>query len=101
MKQIVKINTALSDKPYFVKVDRSDYSLDQIFTEAVKALKENGNPLESKQLEHLYDTHQMFNAHHTVQKGSLLSDLVGERQVVADQEIQLFEIDLITSHAGG
>lgn len=98
--QVVKINTALSNKPYFVKVG-SDMSVNTVMTEAISSLKNTGRPLEATQLEQLYDTHQLFNGGGEIEKGSILSELTSSTKIVGDQSIQLTEIDLIASHAGG
>jgi hypothetical protein len=98
---IVKINTALSNRPYFVKIADPDYSIDQVFSEAIKTLKNSGRPLEGAQLEQLYQNHQIFNGGREVQKGELFHELKLQRSIANQQEITIAELDLIASHAGG
>ncbi|MCF2139155.1 MAG: hypothetical protein K9W44_03790 [Candidatus Lokiarchaeota archaeon] len=98
---IVKINSALSNKPFFIKIDDPSLSVDTIFNEAIIQLKNAGKPLESQQLAQLYERHQIFNSGNIVQKGDLFSDLIKKKQVVGDQEVKIAELDLVTSHSGG
>ena len=98
---VVKINTALSNKPFFVKISDPKISIDRIFSEAINTLKNSGRPLESQQLEQLYENHQIFNAGRSIQKGDLFADLTKTNQKLADQDITLAEIDLVSSHSGG
>ena len=98
---VVKINTALSNKPLFIKIEDPDMSVDRIFTEAINTLRNTGRPLESQQLSQLYERHQIFNAGKTIQKGDLFSDLSRKNQVVGEQEVTVAELDLVTSHSGG
>ena len=98
---VVKINTALSNKPYFVKISDPNMSLDRIFQEAILTLQNAGKPLESQQLEQLYKQHQMFNNGRVVEKGMLFKELNKIEQQVGDQLVEIAEIDLVTSHAGG
>ena len=98
---VVKINTALSNKPFYVKVADPEITIDRIFTEAISSLKSSGRPLEGKQLEELYEKHQIFNAGKNIQKGDLFQDLAQKEQVLGDQHINVAELDLVTSHAGG
>lgn len=103
MKQsnVVKINTALSNKPFFIKVEDNNMTIDRIISSAIDTMKNQGNPLEAKQLEDLYKKHQMFNGSNTVLKGSILNELQPQSQQIDDQEIQIFEIDMVSAHAGG
>ena len=98
---IVKINTALSNRPYFVKINDAHYTVDQVFTEAIKSLKTSGRPLEGTQLEQLYENHQIFNSGKEVQKGELFHELKFQSTMVNNQEVTIAELDLIASHAGG
>lgn len=98
---VVKLNTALSNKPYFIKVDDVDSSIDRVVTKAISSLRGNGKPLEADQLEQLYDSHQMFNGNQVVEKGSLLAELDASSQTIGQQEVQLYNLNLIASHAGG
>lgn len=98
---IVKINSALSNKPFFIKIDDPAISIDTIFNEAISQLKNSGKPLESQQLAQLYEQHQIFNSGKVVQKGDLFTDLIQKKQVVGDQEVKVAELDLVTSHSGG
>ncbi len=72
---IVKINTALSNKPFFIKITDPTLSVDRIFSEAISTLRNSGKPLESQQLEQLYKAHQIFNSGKVIQKGDLFTDL--------------------------
>jgi hypothetical protein len=98
---VVKINTALSSKPFFVRISDQHLSLDRIFTEAVQTLDAQGKPLEAQQLEQLYETHQMFNAGHVVHKGDLFHQLAHTTANVGNKTVQVLEVDLVTAHAGG
>jgi len=97
---VVKINTALSNKPFFVKIHDPNMSLDSIFKEAISTLKET-KPLESQQLEQLYQTHQIFNEGKLVQKGDLFTELGKKDQAVGHMTAHVAELDLIASHSGG
>ena len=98
---VVKINTAMSNKPFFVKITNPDMSVDRIFAEAISTLKNIGRPLESQQLENLYEKHQIYNDGALKTKGSLFSELKMEEQTVGSSEVQIASLDLISSHAGG
>lgn len=98
---IVKINTALSNKPFFVKIDNPEMSIDRIITEAIDTLENTGKPLESQQLQQLYDTHQILNNSQSVTKGTLFTELITDQQEVAGQQIEIAELNLVTSHSGG
>lgn len=98
---VVKINTALSNKPFFVKISDPEMSIDRIFSEAISTLKNSGRPLESQQLEQLYENHQIFNAGKTIHKGDLFTDLTTTHQKLAEQDVTVAELDLVTSHSGG
>ena len=98
---VLKINTALSNKPFFIKITDPSMSMDRIFAEAISTLQANGKPLESQQLDQLYHNHQLFNGGKVIQKGDLLRDLELKTQQVGDQHIQVAEMSLVTSHAGG
>lgn len=50
---VLKINTALSNKPFFMKITDPSFTMDKIFTEAIATLQTSGKPLESKQLDSL------------------------------------------------
>ena len=98
---VVKINTALSNKPFFVKINDPDMSIDRIFSEAIQTLNNTGRPLESQQLQQLYDKHQIFNSGKTIQKGDLFKDLTQSSQTIGAQNVIVAELDLVTSHSGG
>jgi hypothetical protein len=98
---IVKISSALSNKPIFIKIEDPDMSVDRIFNEAINTLRNTGRPLESQQLAQLYERHSIFNSGKSVQKGDLFKDLSRKNQVVGDQEVMVAELDLVTSHSGG
>ena len=98
---VVKINTALSNKPFFVKISDPEITIDRIFSEAITSLKGSGRPLEGKQLEQLYEKHQIFNAGKTVAKGDLFKELSQTEQKIGEQDITVAELDLVTSHSGG
>jgi len=100
-QMVVKISTALSNKPMFVRINDSGMSIDRIMTEAVATLRNGGKPLEAQQLEELMKQHQIFNNGKVIQKGDLFSDLEKKMQTVGDQSIQVAELDLISSHHGG
>jgi hypothetical protein len=98
---IVKINTALSNKPFFVKITDPALSIDQIFREAILTLNKSGKPLESQQLDQLYKAHQIFNGGKVVQKGDLFTDLAAQSQTIGTKNVILAELDLVSSHSGG
>lgn len=98
---VLKINTALSNKPIYVKISDPNMSMDRIIGEAISTLQNSGKPLESEQLSSLYQNHQMFNNGQVIQKGSLFSELSSKTQQIGTQDISVTEIDLVTSHSGG
>jgi len=99
-QRIVKIQSALSNKPTYVRVD-GDMSIDRIFNEAIMNLRNSGMALDANSLEQLYKSHQIFANNLVVDKGQLFSELPTERQMVGDQTIDVLELNLVTSHAGG
>jgi hypothetical protein len=98
---IVKINTALSNKPLFVKINNSDMTIDRIFSEAIHTLSNTGRPLESQQLAQLYEQHQIFNSGKIISKGDQFKNLQNTTQTVGDQHVIVAELYLVTSHSGG
>lgn len=98
---VVKISTALSNKPLFVRISDNTMSVDRIFLEAISTLRNGGKPLEAQQLEQLMQQHQIFNNGKVVQKGDLFKDLEKKQQTVGNQAIQVAELDLVSSHHGG
>jgi hypothetical protein len=76
-------------------------SIDGIFSEAISALQNTGKPLESQQLEQLYKEHQIFNDGRVVEKGELFKELNRKEQTIGKQNIEVAELDLVTSHSGG
>ncbi len=98
---VLKINTALSNKPFFVKITDMNMSVDRIFGEAISTLTNTGRPLEAQQLDQLFKQHQIFNNGKIVQKGDLFKELDAKATQVGDQQVQVAEIDLVTSHTGG
>lgn len=98
---VLKISTALSNKPFFVRVTDNNMSVDRIFGEAINTLNNSGRPLEAQQMDQLYKQHQLFQNGRTVQKGDLFKDLTMKVQEIGDQRVNVAEIDLVTSHSGG
>ena len=98
---VVKINTALSNKPFFVKIGDSSMTISRIFSEAISTLRNTGRPLESDQLNQLFEHHQIFNSGKIVQKGELFKDLSKTTQKVNEQSVTMVELDLVSSHSGG
>ena len=98
---VVKINTALSNKPFFVKITDPNITTSRIFLEAISTLRNTGRPLESDQLNQLFQHHQIFNSGKTVQKGELFKDLSTTRQSINEQNVTMVELDLVSSHSGG
>jgi hypothetical protein len=98
---VVKINTSLSNRPFFVKIIEPNMSIDSIFIEAISTLKNSGHPLESDQLSQLYKAHQIFNEGKVFQKGDLFSDLGKKEQTIGKQKVIVAELDLVSSHSGG
>ena len=98
---VVKINTALSNKPFFVKITDPNISISRIFSEAIFTLRNTGRPLESDQLDQLFQHHQIFNSGKTVQKGELFKELSATSQTINNQNVTLVELDLVSSHSGG
>jgi len=101
LNYVVKINTALSNKPLFVKISDTGMSADRIFSDAISTLRNSGKPFEATQLEELYSSHDIFNSGKIIQKGDLFKDFDMKAQVVGNQEVQVAELDLVTSHSGG
>jgi hypothetical protein len=100
--KVLKINTALSNKPFFVNVTHLENpSLDTILTEAVSSLKAQGKPLEADQLAQLAEHHQMYNGNKVHTKGTLFNELARVSQNMGDQTVEMAELNLITAHAGG
>ena len=97
----MKINTALSNKPFFVTIADPNISIDRIFNEAISALQNTGKPLESQQLDELYKEHQIFNNGKVIKKGILFKELKRNKQTVGNQDVEVAELDLVTSHSGG
>ncbi|MCD4716797.1 MAG: hypothetical protein K8R45_08655, partial [Desulfobacterales bacterium] len=93
--------TALSNKPFFVKIGDPDMTVSRIFFEAISTLRNTGKPLESDQLSQLFSHHQIFNSGKTVQKGELFRDLSATSQSVNEQDVTMVELDLVSSHSGG
>lgn len=98
---VVKINTALSNKPFFVRITDPDMTISRIFSEAISTLRNTGRPLESDQLSQLFSHHQIFNSGKTVQKGELFRDLSATNQSINEQNVTIVELDLVSSHSGG
>ena len=98
---IVKINSALSNQPFYIKIDHQSISVDTIISEAIKNLITAGRPLESKQLESLYKSHHLFNEGKNITKGTLYQDLSKKTDKVQGNAIEIAEIDLIARHSGG
>jgi len=98
---VVKINTALSNKPFFVKITDPSMTISRIFSEAISTLRNTGRPLESDQLNQLFEHHQIFNSGKTVQKGEIFRDLSKTTRNVNEQNMTMVELDLVSSHSGG
>jgi len=98
---VVKINTALSNKPFFVKINDPTMTISRIFSEAISTLRNTGRPLESDQLNQLFEHHQIFNSGKTVEKGELFKDLSTTKQSINEQNVTMVELDLVSSHSGG
>lgn len=84
-----------------MKIQDPQISIDHIFTEAIKSLKNEGRALEAKQLNHLYENHQIFNAGKVVKKGDLFEELKSTKKTINDANVVIGELDLVASHAGG
>ena len=78
---VLKINTALSNKPFFVRITDPDMSIDRIFGEAISTLNNTGRPLEGQQLDQLYKQHQLFSNGRVIQKGDLFKDLTSKNRI--------------------
>jgi hypothetical protein len=98
---VIKINTALNNKPFFVKITDPCMTISRIFSEAIFTLRNTGRPLESDQLDQLFQHHQIFNSGKTVQKGELFKDLSATSQSINEQNVTMVELDLVSSHSGG
>ena len=100
---VMKICSALSNKPHYIKIDQETFSIDHVITEAIYTLKNMGRPLESSQLEQQYQSHQMYVNGQVLSKGSIFSELSDkmETKIINNQEIQVLNVDLIASHSGG
>jgi len=100
-KYVVKISTALSNTPFFVKINDPTMSVDRIFAEAISTLNNSGKPLESQQLEQLYKAHQIFNEGKVIQKGDIFSELEKKMQTFGNMNVSVAELNLVSSHSGG
>lgn len=98
---ILKINTALSDSPFYIKIDQEHMSIDSIISEAIDELENVGKPLQSKQLATLYESHQLFNQGRQVSKGNLFTDLKRNVEQIEGRSVEVAEIDMVTHHSGG
>ncbi|RLI63924.1 MAG: hypothetical protein DRO88_08665 [Promethearchaeia archaeon] len=98
---ILKINTALADTPFYVKIDHEEMSIDSIFAEAITELKNVGKPLQSQQLSALYESHQIFNQGKQIEKGHLFSELNRNVQDLNGNPVEIAELDMIMHHSGG
>jgi len=102
LNKVIQINTALSNKPFFINVSNLDNpSIDTVINEAVSSLEAQGRPLEAQQLTQLYESHQLYNGNQTRAKGDLFTDLATVRKTVGEQDVEIAELTLMTSHAGG
>ncbi len=101
MKNICKINLALSDQPLYVAVNDENMSLDSIFKEAVSSLQQAGRTHESQQLASLYKDHDIFSAGKLVSKGLPFKDLSKDTRVINEEQVTFAEIELMTQHVGG
>lgn len=99
--KILKICTALSNKPMFVKIESGDMSIDSIIKETISTLRNSGKPLESDQLEQLYNHHQLFNDGKNVNKGDFFNSLQTTIETVSNQDVEVAELSLISAHSGG
>lgn len=105
-ESVLRIQSALSNKPTFIKVGDLNYSMDRVILDAISNLKNSGKPLEGEQLEQLYKQHQLFSQGKVVQKGDLLKDLFSQKDLISTQsvrgrEVQVLSIDMVSSHSGG
>ncbi|MHA1674714.1 MAG: hypothetical protein ACTSYI_13930 [Promethearchaeota archaeon] len=98
---IVKINSALSNQPFYIKIDHQAITVDTIISESIKNLVTVGRPLESKQLESLYKSHQLFNDGKNITKGTLYQELSKKSDDVQGNAVKIAEIDMIARHSGG
>ncbi len=98
---IVKINSALSNQPFYIKIDHQAITVDTIIAEAINQLVTVGRPLESKQLESLYKSHQLFNEGRNISKGTLYQELSKKSEDVQGNIVKVAEIDMIARHSGG
>lgn len=104
---IIKIQTPLSNTATFVKCNDPSYSIDRVMQEAITTLKNAGKPLDSKNLEELYKSHQLFANGVVFQKGDILEELIQrnpqilEKQTYNNKEITIIPINLVASHSGG
>lgn len=101
MKNICKINIALSDKPLYISITDPQMTLDSIFSEAVTSLRDSGRQLESQQLAQLYQDHQVFSKGKLVSKGASWKELEIETRDVQGETINFAEVELIRHHTGG
>lgn len=98
---VLKINTAMSNKPFFVKITDPKLTIDRIMTEAVSTLRNSGKPLESQQLDTLYKSHQMMGTNGIISKGAIFSELDHIVQKVGTQKVVMSEVNLVAAHSGG
>lgn len=100
-KNVMKFNTALGD-PFYVDVSRLENpSVDRVLIEAISNLTAQGRPLEAQQLEQLAANHQIFNANRVVGKGALFNALEATKTQVGEATVNVVEVNLMASHAGG
>ena len=100
-QQILKISTALSNQPLFIRVPDDQYSLDHIVQGAIETLKTSGKPLDATQLAQLFTTHQIMNLSRKVSEGILYEALERVSTQVGNQTVEVAEITLVTSQSGG
>ena len=98
---IVKLASAISDKPWFVQIDSEDMSVDRIVSEAIGTLRNSGRPLECNQLEQLYKTHQLFNNGQVVKKSDIFKNLTKTSQQVQNSEVEIMELSFVSAQSGG
>ncbi len=102
---VVKLQSPLSNKPFFVKITSPDMSMDHVLTDAIATLRNSGRPLEAQQLDQLAKQHSLFSQGKLIGKGDMVSDLLkqgmGKTQVVGTQAVNILEVDLVSAHSGG
>ena len=101
MKNVCKLNIALSDNPLYISVNDQDMSINSIMEDAIKSLNDSGRNFESTQLNELYKDHEVTHKGKVLGKGELFKNMSYETREVNNEKVNFIEFDLIKHHVGG